>query len=621
MGMRRWVMIVLTMICGVSLCIGLVTTTAQNDSITPEEPLAFATNTPRPDLTALAPGAPFERYALRQWDEPALLTLLTQTIQQLSDGDTERQYAVRLLQHELARRFPGAPHDEAARDALLAQMLLAPRGSVDMRTVVRSYAASFLNRERPSLEESASFDSDGFNITIIPANLNGDDTPDALIQIRYPGLVSDPADLLYQDFVAVIPDAAGNYIVREGAPMFPAAPLYDVQNISLERIGDLNQDGVAEIALSVDRGEVNHELMIFGWRNGAISSLVAPGAHILFGGIADWPFGGTSITVREFRVESPAWGCLGEREIRWVWANNFFRPPAEAQSYTFQNRIACRLLESEPIFERPVDQAISTIESIVQQAQPDDEFTVQRAAMVLAMLKVLNGNVNEAIDQVRGLQTSAEPGSWLAGQTTTFLNTTTQSDGTPLLLCAALQEADPYGACDVAGVLTRLFTEQPLSRNEPISTQLARLGITVEDTVTIAEIGRLNREAIHFRLAGDHWWAFAPLEEDTYTAEKIDPPPGYELPAAPLPRFITPPDMAYQALLVNNNPTESLNILDNATRDNPGATLASSTQFLQALCYDLLADRNNARRTYFAAWASDPASVWGQLAASHLEQR
>ena len=340
----------------------------------------------------------------------------------------------------------------------------------------------------------------------------------------------------------------------------------------------------------------------------------------MFGQIADFPIHGNSLTVQEYRVELPAWGCLGERDMHWTWSFNFFRPPTSPDDFTFQNRIACLLYGSEPLFEQPLDEAMNTIETIVPLAEAGDETATQRASMVLAMLRVLNGDIAEALDQVRGLQASAEPGSWLETQTNAFLDAASQSNVTPIQLCAALQEASTYGACDVDQVLTRVFAEDPLSRDEPISTQLAQLGITVLDQVTITQIGKLNRQAVHFKLAGDHWWAFAPLARDTYTAEIIDPLPGYAI-VMPPPPVIFPPETAYNALLVNGDPAEALNILDNALRDNPGASLASSGKFLQALAYDLLGDRANARPNYFRLWTDDPVSVWGQLAAEHLEKR
>jgi hypothetical protein len=223
---------------------------------------------------------------------------------------------------------------------------------------------------------------------------------------------------------------------------------------------------------------------------------------------------------------------------------------------------------------------------------------------------------------VRGLQSSVQPDTWLADQTAAFLDAANQSNSTPLQLCAALQEASAYGACDVDQVLTRLFAERPLLRSAPIDTQLATLGIDVIDidTRTISAVGKLDRQVVHFFLAEDHWWSFAPLQSDTYTAEKAAPLSNSTL-TLPPPPVIDPPESAYRALLVDSDLTTALNILDNVIRENAASSLASSGYFLQAVSYDLIGDRANARRAYFNLWSSDPRSIWGQLAAAHLEQR
>jgi len=44
-------------------------------------------------------------------------------------------------------------------------------------------------------------------------------------------------------------------------------------------------------------------------------------------------------------------------------------------------------------------------------------------------------------------------------------------------------------------------------------------------------------------------------------------------------------------------------------------------RYLQALGYDLLADRITARQSYLSLWLDNTESIWGQLAAVHLERR
>ena len=120
-------------------------------------------------------------------------------------------------------------------------------------------------------------------------------------------------------------------------------------------------------------------------------------------------------------------------------------------------------------------------------------------------------------------------------------------------MCAALVAAGPHGACNVDDALQRIFEDYPLERARPIAEQLTELGITVENQMTVSAVGRADRQLIHFRLAGDHWWAFAPLDREVYTAELAEPPAGFEPMQTPLP-VITAPQTMYDALLVNNDP-------------------------------------------------------------------
>ena len=84
---------------------------------------------------------------------------------------------------------------------------------------------------------------------------------------------------------------------------------------------------------------------------------------------------------------------------------------------------------------------------------------------------------------------------------------------------------------------------------------------------------------------------------------------------------LSPPQTAYDALLERDNPAEVLNILDTQQRNRPGTPFDSAARFLRALSYDLLADRRKAQPAYYSLWHDDPISVWGQLAAAHLERR
>jgi len=610
---RLWIMFVFAVIGAMLLAL---------PPITAQDSIVFATNTPRADtprVTAvlLTPEQPLERYALRLWLEQDMLSVILGQVQLLTPGDTEREQAIRLLQYELEWRFPGAPRDPFQREQLLDAMLAAPRGSVDMRNVVRPYIEVALNAYHPSFNGASSFDYNGFHVEITPANLDGVGALDAMIHTRY---VTDSSEVLYEDYVLSQIDAGDVYRILKAMPSFPAAPLGDVETIRLERIGDVNRDGLDELAVSTQSSDVNQRMEIYGWRNGEIVSLVEPGQALAFGEIVNWPLDGTRLTVAQYQVESPAWGCLGEAPVDWTWNNNFFRPTVDPGGYTFVGSMACLLYGEEPLYELPTEEAINTIQSILSLSTSEEAAAAERAAMVVAMLNYLGGRGDAALETIQELSANAEPGSWLEQQTDAFLAAAGQPDATPVQICAALEAASEYGACDVDQVLTRLLREQPLRRNEAIEEQLSDLGITVLDMLTVSEVGHFNREAVHFNLAGDRWWQFAPLAADVYTAEKIAAPPGFEPRATPPPQ-VAPPPFVYEALMARGDVTGTLNVLNNAALANPGIPPSPAMRYLQALGYDLLADRITARQSYLSLWLDNTESIWGQLAAVHLERR
>jgi hypothetical protein len=616
MSTSRRLLIVLsfTLIGSLLLAWPLTPITAQ-DSV-------FATNTPRPQpAVVLTPEPPLERYALRLWLERDLITVIQNQVRLLTAGDAERERAIRLLQYELQWRFPGAPRNAERRQELLQAMLAAPRGSVDMRNVVRLHVAAWLNAVRPALNSAASYEQDGFLIEVTPANLDRIPPMDAMIHTRYPADADEADAVIYEDYVLAQMDARGTYRILNATPSFPAAPLGDIRSVRLERIGNVNDDDLDELAVSIQSSDVNQRLEIYGWRNGEIVSLVQPGQGIQYGEILDWTRSSPTISVSQYRVESAAWGCLGEVPVDWNWNSNFFRPTIDTEGYAFLGSIACLLYGEEPFFAGPPQDAINTIQSILAVSTGEEEAAAERAAMIVAMLNYLNGREEEALATVRQLETGAEPGSWLAQQAAAFLSAAEQPDSTPVQVCAALQAASAYGACDVDQLLTRLFTDEPLRRDEPIEEQLSDMGISVLDIVTISEVGRFNRQAVHFNLAGDRWWQFAPLAADVYTAEKIVAPPGFERALATPPAEVTPPAAAYDALMAQGDVMSTLNVLNNAVLANPGARLSPAVRYLQALGYDLLADRVTARQSYLALWLDDTETIWGQLAAAHLERR
>jgi hypothetical protein len=571
-------------------------------------PRPLMTNTPQPTAFP-GPALEMERYALRRWDEAAFANVLIQQIGLLQPGDSAVPQGIRLVQHEVGIRFPGAPRDPNTRLNLLQAQLAAPPGLVDMRAEVRAYLESNLNTVRPSLESPLTLEIAPFQLSLTPANIDGRGAMDAVIQTRYPAT----GEAHYEDYALLVVDEQGAY--RVPVSSVPAAPLGAVSAVELERIGDLNGDSLDEVAIRVVTLESNR-LMIFGWRGDTVVDLVQPLQTLRFSEVRSW----SPLVVQERLLQDAAWGCYGTRERRWEWQLNFFRPVEPAAVFAPEGTLGCLLTTQEPLFSKPVTEAIASIQSAMSVAEPGDVQASERASMTLVMLYLLGGQRASAIEQAGLLATVAAPGSWLAAQVEAFLSAANNTDFTPLQVCAVVAQASVDGVCDPVQVLERLLTEQPFNRTDPLEAQAAIRGLTVLDQTTLSEIGRMDRIAMRFDLTGDQWWAFAPVEADAYLVERIDAPNGFIRPQ-PLPDALAPTSAAYNALLLGNNPAEVLNILDNLALENPGIPLDSAARFLRALCYDLLGNRSAARQTYYELWRDDPASSWGQLAAAHLEAR
>lgn len=608
--MRRWAG--WGVLAGLWLLVGAALPTSA------QEPPPFATNTPLPPEPVIStPSAPINRFVLRPWREDDLLNVLYTHIRQLRPGMTQREQAIELLQYELTRRFPDAPHDPAAREHLLQAALAAPSARIDLRGLMRPHLEYLVNQRASDGQATLlPFEHNGLQIEVIPANLDGNDGQDAVLHVYYPG----PNDrLLYNDFVPIVATNNDTYRLLT-TPDLPVAPLGMVESLELMGVGDFNSDGLDELAVSLDDGQLNRELRVFGWRGGSLVSLVQPGQSIRYGAIDTWMAGGAALEVQVYREESAAWQCLSEQGVTWQWTANFFRPAADPTGYIFQDTANCLFYDAEPLYAQPIDDALLTISEIAPLAPSEDDYSAQRAGVYRAMLQVFDGDIGSAIATALELESRAEPDSWLAVQAGALIAALGEQGVTPLEICAALINAGPHGACNVDDALTRILEERPLQRDEPIVDQLAALGIVVRDQRTISQVGRADRQAVYFSMAGGHWWAFAPLDPQVYTAEQIDPLPGFEPLTAPIP-VLTASQSLYDALLVDNNPARVLTLLAELRRNNPQTALASDVLYLEALSYDLLVDRTRARQAYYDLWQQSPFSVWGQLAAEHLEQR
>ncbi|MBI1276568.1 MAG: hypothetical protein GC179_00430 [Anaerolineaceae bacterium] len=583
-------------------------------------PLVLATNTPQSQMMNAAPDAAADRYALRRWDDNNLTLAWMDQVRHITAGDSEHILSLQLFQYEIARRFPGTPKSAANREALLQAMLAAPLGTVDLRPVLRPFVEDALNSLKPSFNipsiAPASIDYHNFRIIIRAANLNGQSGNGAVVIATY---LPDNGSPAFRDVAMAFVDAQGIYHVPQSQSPYPVIGT-TVSSSTL--VDNLNGDGINELTLTVKvPDEVNNRFYIYGWRNGTVTNLVEPGKQVFYLGTPETLPDGSGFTVEEYRIEDPVWNCFGSRTVTWSWQNNFFRPPTTMPDFAPRNTVACRLSAVEPLYALSPTDALRTIGNLTAQAGPDDAEAAGRAAVMAAMLNVLDNKPDIALQQIDQLSTGTEPGTWLDEQVQAFKKAAAQPNTTPLVICAALQAASEHGACDVNSVLTRLFKEMPFNREQSIEAQASALGLRVVEQTTIHKVGRVDRPAYHFDLAGNQWWAFAPIGKEQYTAEAIATPIGFELPIPALPTVLTPPQTAYDALLERDNPAEVLNILDTLQRNRPGTPLDSAARFLQALSYDLLADRRHAQPAYYSLWYDDATSVWGQLAAAHLERR
>ncbi len=594
----------------------IVPARAQDFPLATNTPSLFATNTPPPPaIIPETPSAPQENYALRLWSEPGMVELLARQVRQLG-GEDEAALVVQITQTELARRFPNAPSTPRERAALLATMLAAPPGQVDMRSLYYRFLEDTLSAAGVPLNAAGVFELDGWRFELIPVNVDNRPPIDAVIHSRYP---AQPAGfgggLRYEDYVFVGSPSPGAYRVFRPEVPYPAAPLGAQTGMTLYSVGDVTGDGSDDLALLVESGALNQRLHIFGWRGDGVSDLIAPGTQALVGQIVEWTPAASRFTAEVYRVESPRWGCRSEQTVAWTLSLNYFRPQDASSGFVNQPTMACTLVQAEPIFGRPLPDAISYLESLIA-AAPDDP-AVERVRVGLGVLYGLAGQAEAARSAVSGINSAA-----LRPQIDA-LTAAVASSAPPAQVCAAVvsaAETRESALCDIDALLTRLLTEMPLRRDAPISQQLAERGIEVLDQVTIQQLGRLDRPAVRFDLAGVQWWAFAPLDPDAYRAERISAPPGFETPPASDLPADSIPAQALDAFAAGDL-AGTLLALDNAARAAPGTMPTLGHVFLRALCQELLGDRAAARSGYYALWRDHPASIWGQLAAAHLERR
>ena len=450
--------------------VSFATNTPNSQPTIASAPLLLATNTPKAAMMNPAPDAPSERYALRRWDDANLALEWIHQIHHINADDPDSILGLQLFQKEIERRFAGTPRNPVLREQLLQTMLAAPPDTVDLRPVIRPYVEAAFNSLQPDFNLSNEVTFSDFSLSITPANLDGRPGKGAAVYISY---LPDNGQPPYRDVALALIDGQGVYRVPQPQPPYPVV---GVQVLSSATVGDWNADGIDELTLTVMQpGAINSELYVYGWRGGAVINLVEPGKRALYLGTPTALSDATGFTLTEYREEVAAWQCFGERTVTWRWANNFFRP-LPAEDFAPRDTLGCALAAAEPLFELPPAKAISTIDDAMRLATPDDTYAAGRAAMMKVMLHVLNGETDVALSEIDQLSTGAQAGTWLAEQVAAFKQATTHSNVTPVQICAALQTASQYGACDVNSVLARLFTEFPLNREESIEQQTARPG-------------------------------------------------------------------------------------------------------------------------------------------------
>lgn len=578
----------------------------------------FATITPAPPdpLDAARDGFIID-YALRLWSATDLTAVLVNQLELLVAGEDVPPLAVRLTLYELEARFPGAPRDPADRERVLSLMLQAGEqqpDSVDMRAFARPFVVARVNGAEPGLARLEAFD-----VTVQPIDLNGDEAGDAVLSVRYPADRDLPA--VYTDVILVYGTGDGTYALPPTSAAWPAAPAGDISSIELLRVGDLNGDSLDEVAIGIERGAVNRELLVAGWRSGEVITLTPPDSPLLYGDILDWPQDSTALVVANYRVESARYQCVSAARQPWEWRANLFRPVQQVPAtYTNLPTPGCALHGAEPLFAQPTGDAITLVSAVLAGADDVNAPGYARGGMALALLYLVDGQPQAALNQIDSLRPLAASDAWLAGQIDAFTTAIEREGISPVQVCAALTLRDATAACSVDQMLAGLFNENPLLRSAPLLAQLEALGLPVLDVVEITEVGRLPRQLVNFNLTGASWWSFAPTDPDFYVAETAEAPPGFEDAAFP-PGLTEAPPAAYDALLVDGDARAALVALNNAAQSAPDVPLTPAARYFRALLYDLLNDRRSAEQAYFDLWGDFPGNHWGQLAGAHLERR
>lgn len=592
----------------------------------------FATNTPAPlpgvmplaaatpppftsaPLSPTAPTTSVAFYALRGWFEADMLSLFEHQLDQTSGTTADELLAAQVTAYELRVRYPAAPADEQLLP-LIEKMLALPPHVLELRTWVQRLLLPTLTPPT----QTTRLMQDGFALEVQPAQLNADEWRDAVIRVTH---TAADGTLRYDDLWIVLGSARGYESVPEAVAL-QRRPFDTTNAPTLIEVSDINRDGLDELVFTVpDEGPGIH-YEIVGLRDDVAVSLIAADQVLraqvnpsdpasLFRTLGD-------LQVVEPRAGSraPGWDCVSQRPVTWTYSNNFYRRQVALNTdFRPQESLGCALLALEPIYAREPLNAIGLINQALDRF-PQPGHDRDRALIVLAAQYALAGQPDEAETVIEVVRASAAANSWAAQQANALLLTISDPAANILTLCAALAQTSPQGACDMDGLLMRLLGLIALKTDEDLVTQLGEFGFPVAAVETFNPVGQATREIVTFDLAGASRWAFVAEREGRYRAERfVDP--AIPTPGATLDGTLG----AARALLQDNDPARAITLIDSLERTlSPAQPPLPAARYLRALAYDLTGSRERARQEYYALWSEDGDSVWGQLAAAHLELR
>ena len=597
-----------------------------SDEVTETTPLIFATNTPigaMPDasseiMTQTGPQDLLFNYGMRVWFEADFVELVFEQIQKLDDEDEDTELAINLLLYELENRFPSAPINPEQRLQLITAMINTPAGSLDMRQILRPFIQTAIDNNLGN----STFEAEGFTFDLTPANLDGLGETDRVVRVSY----ERDGTLFYDEYLIATANNQGSFTILPTTYDIPAVPFGDIESVSIEYLQDVNRDSLDELVLRVDDGNVSDRFYIIEYRNGRAVDLVDPSLELRVGEVVNWNLlsegrAVPELTVLESRANSdyPDWQCNSQIEYTWRYERNLYRRFQDLNArYNQVDSMGCTLADAN-LFSLPVPEAIGVVESALLD-YGFDAPSGNRALMTLSMLYVIAGRLDDARNTASSIITVDDETTWEARQANALIQATNASGNTALDICEALVMASEFPACDINAVLGSLLDVLNLDTDVDLETQLNDLGLPVLETVVVSEVGRADRIAVSFGLAGTDWWGFYDGRDGLYRVEPIDAPITFIEVIEPQAMLMTPQN-AVDALLIEGNPARVLTIINNLVIENPNTPLSPSALYIQALAHEFSGDRERARAIYYQIWDTYPDTIWGEIASPHLELR